>query len=78
MPGGYRAIAAVKWTSLGVFPALSRLAYSGKRGEELLVLHWGSALVPEYQSSTIHIALISFGRPPRRFHVCLDGVSAQN
>jgi hypothetical protein len=26
MPGGYRAIAAIKWTSLGFFFALSRLA----------------------------------------------------
>src|SRR5260370_24171125 len=25
MPGGYRAIAAIKWTSLGVFSVLSRL-----------------------------------------------------
>src|ERR1700685_557948 len=24
MPGGYRAIAAVKWTSLGIFPVVNR------------------------------------------------------
>jgi hypothetical protein len=29
MPGGYRTIAAAKWTSLSVFSALSRLLKSG-------------------------------------------------